>query len=454
MNEEQINRKEDTFTKIIQELEKDISKLPLNSMLTHENSKEKILEEPLYQLGKTLSKCMNSLFIKGAFGDVDAIKTLRDTGIKIAEILERLADSTPVTDGHQNKTRSNIFEGCELNLKGNLSSISMAAEKLQNLFVTSDNATTITAIKSNKYLNQSSGLVRICDAPTSLFTAKTATKKKVRKSSDITTAASLKIDPVVLNRNKVLHDLANNYPTLATISIIEQIIERSLVAIASGKSREAINQVAGESLKWPTFTSALEHNDPEREVFIESLSLGQFIPFRLVSKSKPGNTRSFVSGTQTAFALEYCIDIHSMREFYRNHIATTSVKNYHERLEFLISMHESMRCEDPENYYSLLNRGLFPDGRSSPNGLWSLKAASLASFPTKTSENPRELENWLEVAMLRAERLCSGKWNEYPWWPQCVIDRARYDKKAQRVRTIKEAVKEKLRQGMQKLQLP
>jgi hypothetical protein len=89
------------------------------------------------------------------------------------------------------------------------------------------------------------------------------------------------------------------------------------------------------------------------------------------------------------------------------------------------------------------------------DGLWAFKAALLPPFPLnseKSSASKNSFEEWHKVAMLRAETLCFSDWENYPWWPSCVMNRAGWDETTKRHRTVFEAVSEKLRAGMKKLQ--
>lgn len=212
-----------------------------------------------------------------------------------------------------------------------------------------------------------------------------------------------------------------------------------------------MNLVASESLKWPTLASALEYKQPELDKYLESLPLGGSYPFRLRRLGVAGKKRSFKPGTQAAFALEYCIELNEIGSAYIN-ASDEEMSKLRKRL---------LQCEDfrSSNPPDIVGAPLINDGqlKSYRDHLWQRKAAFLPPFPSRSSNrasasDEAAFEEWHKVAMLRAEELCLFDWENFPWWPACVTNRAGLNRKRERVRKMKETVCEKLREGMKKLQ--
>jgi hypothetical protein len=86
---------------------------------------------------------------------------------------------------------------------------------------------------------------------------------------------------------------------------------------------------------------------------------------------------------------------------------------------------------------------------------WTEQARRLPPFPvsrtTLSKTDKLAIKAWQQAAMARAETVCRGDWDGYTLWPKCVKDRAGFDGK-DRFRSVKEAVNEKLREGIEKLQ--
>lgn len=250
------------------------------------------------------------------------------------------------------------------------------------------------------------------------------------------------------SKSHTIPEIIPKDPHSALHTGLEGMIVERLLTIANDRARNTVSIVASESLTWPTYTSALEDKQPDRDEYLASLSLGDSLPFRTKSKGKAGTKRSFKTGTQAAFALEYCAKLNAIR---MSHLSAAEDKL--KELQTRAKIHENKMSEDPALYYEVINGtkgGTNWPMRLDMNGLWVFKAAFLPDFPKKdkSTESKASLQAWLNVAILRAERLCSGDWDNYPWWPTCVKNRAGWDAVSKRHRTVQETVAEKLKMGM------
>jgi hypothetical protein len=438
--------------RILDELENAVADLPLVDMIETITLNDGLKSRTALTISDWADKLIRQLAAMGLFGDKDAVRALRDIGIQVNSALTSLTQGgdNEAAQGKPGRQPTLEFVGAKTTVKlaGDFSPVTDILRQ-QSSKVSSFPPAEIQKLLKSKLRPGSQGLIDL-DVGTALtwhdepleYLASTESVmpnhyKEWRRRMRIAPAGSLP-------------EMSPENPHAALHTGLEGMIAGRLLSIANDTARKAVNFIASESLTWPTFVSALEDIQPCRDSYLASLPLADGLPFRTKRKGVAGKKRDFQRGTQAAFALEYCVKLNAIRSSHINSGAA-QLESIRQRVEG----HEALRSANLVSYYQSLND---VGGWSSLNrdGLWVFKAALLPPFPPedkgRSPESVACFKEWLKVAMLRAERLCSGDWEIYPWWPRCVTARAGYNSRVQRDRTLRETVREKLQEGMKILQ--
>ena len=243
---------------------------------------------------------------------------------------------------------------------------------------------------------------------------------------------------------------------------VRMIIESQLSALAEGTASETIRDVASQSWKWPVSALAFVDAIQMMNAGVTALGLGTRLPFRLnrcgaaktgVKRHENdlggGRNRSFKPGSPAAFALEYCLALNDSRQ------ANLGASDL-EKADWAAAVE---RIERGIRERTLCNPRTDGDPEDPGDGhflsyYWHLKAALLPEFPAAASDassGPDSAINaWVDAAVARARLICRNDWDNYKGWPTCVANRVCYDPNS-KMRSAKDAVREKLAEGMDKL---
>jgi hypothetical protein len=232
-----------------------------------------------------------------------------------------------------------------------------------------------------------------------------------------------------------------------TQHLLEARLEELSIAKAAGLSPK--------SLEWPVCVSAFGRDTQEK---VESLKLGSAVRFRPRGvDNKTGRPTVVEPGSVIHFALEYCIALDDAR---RMHLNSTK----QERADWSNSIdgiEEAVKKGvGGDSAKKLLAQPSKPNRSDPYHGvslciLWTYKAALLPVFPSmddlKNADHATaDLELWIDAAVARARMICWNDWEGYIGWPTCVVERRFQSKK--RGRSAQSVVREKLREGMLKLE--
>jgi hypothetical protein len=240
---------------------------------------------------------------------------------------------------------------------------------------------------------------------------------------------------------------------IAMYALIGRLLEDRL----SKPSKTGSEELPLNSFEWPLCVSAFSNDLPKR---YESLKLGhslRFVPRRTVDKgvgknrkSAGGRPRLINPGSPAHFALEYCVALDDARRSYI-HSSDTEKAGWAKtirRIENVLKLTEEAEpIRNPDLVQDLKNLYQGPMLRI----LWTCKAALLPEFPYPERESDaaakEDLEKWVDAAVARARMNCSNDWEFYRGWPKCV------DVRNSQKESAYYAVKEKLKEGMERLEL-
>jgi hypothetical protein len=205
-------------------------------------------------------------------------------------------------------------------------------------------------------------------------------------------------------------------------------------------------RVASNSLAWPTQISAFEDESKHAQSEWLQLKLGSALPIRLYRKRGKGAPRKFDEGSPNAFALEYCMALLEVKLLCASPNETEIEKMKTDLNTIRKETLPKIKKKEAHGGQDIFGKLLALENQ------WRLAAALLDDFPPAAMyRSDVILREWLNVAMMRAESICYQKWEDYPYWPPCVIDRVRKVGKSGKKRTTREAVSECLRRGMENL---
>lgn len=247
------------------------------------------------------------------------------------------------------------------------------------------------------------------------------------------------------------------------VSILEMLyaeVERSKDQFAMKKrqarARIAMNELIGYLLE-DQLSKLLK--DGTGELPSNSLKLEHpvyFVPRATVNKgdgkkqrATGGRPRRITPGGPAHFALEYCMALDDVR---RLHIGSSDSEKADwdktiRRIEKVLKLAEEADIKKTPDL--LQDREALYQGQTL-RILWTCKAALLPEFPYPNRDSDaaaeRDLKLWLDAAVVRARMICGDDWEHYWGWPRCVETKRAH-------KTAHTAVKEKLKEGMERLEL-
>jgi hypothetical protein len=447
-------------SRILSELDDAIKKLPLEKMVESVKFPNGDRSSSVHVLEHVAEDRLQLLAVHARMGSEEAILALRNLGNIVARELEYLAGLASNDAEDKSTSISPQKESIDLGgaspavirLRGNFSSVNEILARESDVISSS-------SFESNRnQLSPDSSFARqaVVDVmnelcwPESIFEIIHHDFHADSVYSGHPDAKLERAEQIIKQHATIPDsDRSGMISHLVIRDIIRKKIERIMPEYFRNKTIENFELVRSESLTWPISTSAFKDDRNELEKKIQRLSLGNALPFRLGAKGKGGANRKFESGSYVAFALEYCLALHQVRRAE----SVNSDNPFADIQTVESSLSNGMATHGPDP----LKGGSPPAAQTLPEETmdWTEQARRLPPFPvsrtTLSKTDKLAIKAWQQAAMARAETVCRGDWDGYTLWPKCVKDRAGFDGK-DRFRSVKEAVNEKLREGIEKLQ--
>lgn len=441
-----------TAKRILDELESAVADLSLeNFMADPMNPSYGRRIEPVQIIEDRVNDALQLLAFQATLGCKESIRALRNIGNRAAESLFSLAPSNSNNSAENDWLTARpanlapmVFTGDLTQINGILTRESEAISILPSASIHEEFAS--RSLHSNKgpilHFKKLSALDKKTDTPCEPISAD---DYQVMHPDDRISRMLAATDYVnSLSKEEKQTKVAES----AIHDVIRKMIESKLSRELKLIVRKAVHDVASESITWPIPVSAFEDKRNEIKSLVDSLPLGQLLPFRVKRLGKGGANRDFSEGSLVVFALEYC-----SRLFIENQrFPGVSQKNLNKMREIDLKLDAdfSARPQFSQSYNQVIQN--FTHTWDQDNH-WMLRALLLPPFPRMTkikSSETEHLDQWLNAAMLLANTNCGGDWMHYEW-PSCVTDRSGYDETQKRHRDIKQSVREKLRQGIKSL---